>query len=90
MTEANSEFAESTLNKNVLKAEYAVRGAIAVKAQEYTEQIRLGQDLGFQSIIQCNIGNPQILQQKPITFFREVLALCDYPDLLEKEEAVAK
>lgn len=89
MTERKSEFAESTLNKNVLKAEYAVRGAIAVKAQEYTEQIRLGQDLGFQSVIQCNIGNPQILQQKPITFFREVLALCDYPDMLEKEEAKA-
>jgi alanine transaminase len=79
----------STLNPRVLDAEYAVRGAIAVKAQEYSEQIRLGEDLGFQSIIQCNIGNPQILHQKPITFFRQVLALCDYPDLLEKEEAKA-
>ena len=90
MTETQkSSFEESTLNRNVLNAEYAVRGAIAVKAQKYGEQMRLGEDLGFTSIIQCNIGNPQILHQKPVTFFRQVLALCDYPDLLEKEEAKA-
>ncbi|PNX79864.1 alanine aminotransferase mitochondrial-like, partial [Trifolium pratense] len=37
-------------------------------------------------IIYCNIGNPQSLGQQPITFFREVLALCDYPALLDKSE----
>jgi alanine transaminase len=78
---------ESNINPQVLDAEYAVRGAIAVKAQQYAEQMRLGEDLGFQSIIQCNIGNPQILHQKPVTFFRQVLALCDYPDLLDREES---
>ncbi|GFH09772.1 aminotran_1_2 domain-containing protein, partial [Haematococcus lacustris] len=31
----------------------------------------------------CNIGNPQILGQKPITYFRQVLALCEYPPLLD-------
>jgi len=46
----------SNLNPNVLNAEYAVRGAIAIKAQEYTEKLRQGEDLGFQSIVQCNIG----------------------------------
>jgi hypothetical protein len=58
MTEASrkSSFAEETLNGNVLKAEYAVRGAIAVKAQQYTEQMRLGEDLGFQSIIQVGVA----------------------------------
>ena len=29
----------------------------------------------------CNIGNPQQLGQKPITFFRQVIALMDYPDV---------
>jgi alanine transaminase len=71
----------SNLNPNVLNAEYAVRGAIAIKAQDYAEKMRQGEDLGFQSIVQCNIGNPQILHQKPITFFRQVLAICDYPEV---------
>lgn len=26
-------------------------------------------------------GNPQILGQKPITFFRQILSLVDYPDV---------
>ena len=46
----------SNLNPNVLRAEYAVRGAIAVKAQAYAEKMRQGEDLGFESIVQCNIG----------------------------------
>lgn len=33
-------------------------------------------------VTSCNIGNPQQLKQKPITFFRQVLALVDYPDLM--------
>ncbi|KXG38639.1 alanine aminotransferase 2 isoform X2 [Sorghum bicolor] len=42
--------------------------------------------LPFDQILFCNIGNPQSLGQQPVTFFREVLALCDHPCLLEKEE----
>ena len=34
----------------------------------------------FDKIVYCNIGNPQSLGQKPISFFRQVLALCDYPE----------
>lgn len=34
----------------------------------------------------CNIGNPQSLGQKPITFFRQVLALLDCPSLLESDQ----
>ncbi|KAK4263990.1 hypothetical protein QN277_029333 [Acacia crassicarpa] len=38
-------------------------------------------------IIYCNIGNPQSLGQQPITFFREVLALCDHLAILDKRNA---
>ncbi|XP_071676368.1 alanine aminotransferase 2 isoform X1 [Lolium perenne] len=41
----------------------------------------------FQEIIYCNLGNPQALGQRPITFFREVLSLCDNPTLLHRDEA---
>ncbi|KAA8540198.1 hypothetical protein F0562_024239 [Nyssa sinensis] len=40
----------------------------------------------FDEILYCNIGNPQSLCQQPITFFREVLALCDHPAILDKSE----
>ena len=29
--------------------------------------------------VACNIGNPQQLGQKPLTFMRQVLSICDYP-----------
>jgi alanine transaminase len=35
----------------------------------------------FDKVVWCNIGNPQILGQPPITFFRQVLALCEYPEV---------
>ncbi|KAM0867748.1 hypothetical protein ACQ4PT_041789 [Festuca glaucescens] len=41
----------------------------------------------FQKIIYCNLGNPQALGQRPITFFREVLSLCDNPTLLQRDDA---
>ncbi|KAG6516496.1 hypothetical protein ZIOFF_026961 [Zingiber officinale] len=59
-----------SINPKVLQCEYAVRGEIVIHAQ----------------ILYCNIGNPQSLGQHPITFFREVLALCDHPSLLDKTE----
>ncbi|MDR2561071.1 MAG: aminotransferase class I/II-fold pyridoxal phosphate-dependent enzyme, partial [Holophagales bacterium] len=34
-------------------------------------------------IVYCNIGNPQALKQKPLTYVRQVLALCQYPELME-------
>ena len=63
------------LGKAVLETEYAVRGPIVARAQELEKQGK--------EIIYCNIGNPQSLGQKPITFQRQLLALCEYPDLME-------
>lgn len=63
----------SELGKSVLETEYAVRGPIVARAQELE---RDGRD-----IIYCNIGNPQALEQKPLSWVRQILALCEYPDL---------
>lgn len=38
-------------------------------------------------MVSCNIGNPQQLGQKPITYIRQLAALCEYPDLLNAPEA---
>eukprot|EP01086_Lenisia_limosa_P002782 TRINITY_DN167_c0_g1_i1.p1 TRINITY_DN167_c0_g1~~TRINITY_DN167_c0_g1_i1.p1 ORF type:complete len:472 (-),score=190.31 TRINITY_DN167_c0_g1_i1:127-1467(-) len=40
----------------------------------------------FTRVIKCNIGNPQALKMKPLTFPREVLSLIENPALLEKEK----
>jgi len=64
------------IGKSILEAEYAVRGPIVARAQELERQGR--------EIIYCNIGNPQALEQKPLTYLRQVLALCQYPDLIHR------
>jgi len=61
------------LSKAVLDTEYAVRGPIVARAQELERDGR--------EIIYCNIGNPQAFGQKPLTYLRQLLALCQYPEL---------
>ena len=77
-----------TLNKSVLKADYAVRGAIPLRAEVLRQQLLSSNKLPFKQITSCNIGNPQQLQQAPITFYRQVAALLEYPDLLDKASSI--
>merc|ERR1719424_327825 len=65
--------------------EYAVRGVIVQKAQQLQSELAAGQTEGkdYEKIVMCNIGNPQSLGQKPVSFFRQVLSLCDYPEMLD-------
>ena len=80
------------INQRVVAAKYAVRGELAVKSEEYRAKIAKGDagDLPFDQVISANIGNPQQLDQKPITFFRQVASLLENPLLLENEEALTK
>lgn len=66
------------INPDLLKAQYAVRGPIVDKAQELENQGK--------KIIYCNIGNPQALKQKPLTYLRQMLSLLEYPELLNNKE----
>ncbi len=66
------------LNERLLRAKYAVRGPIVQRAQELEE--------AGQKVIYCNIGNPQALKQKPLTYLRQILCLLEYPDLLENAD----
>ena len=68
------------LNPKLLTAEYAVRGPIVIRAQELEK--------AGKKIIYCNIGNPQALKQKPLTYIRQVLSLMEYPELLNNPETV--
>ncbi|BFZ57563.1 alanine transaminase [Savitreella phatthalungensis] len=79
---------KSNINPCVLNAEYAVRGELAIRAEELKKELKKGKasSLGFDSVIHANIGNPQQLDQQPITFFRQVVSLCEYPELLKNEQ----
>ena len=84
------------INQHVRSAQYAVRGELATRAESYRAKLKKGHPptppdedhLPFDAVISANIGNPQQLDQKPITFFRQVLSILEYPGLLENEEAL--
>jgi aspartate/methionine/tyrosine aminotransferase len=73
---------KADLNRDLLRAEYAVRGPITTRAQELEAQGR--------KIIYCNIGNPQAFVQKPLTYLRQVLCLVEYPALLDDPAIVRR
>ena len=85
----------NNINPRVKEAKYAVRGELATRAEKYRVRLAKGyppsppeEPLPFDKVISANIGNPQQLDQKPITFFRQVLSILEFPGLLENEEAL--
>ncbi len=82
----------NNINPHVKAAQYAVRGELAVKSEQYRAKLAKGEgkDLPFDAVIAANIGNPQQLDQKPITFFRQVASLLENPELLEHEDVFTK
>ena len=80
----------NNINPHLVQAEYAVRGQLAIRSEAYKKQLSEGRhDLPFTEIINANIGNPQQLGQKPITFFRQVLSFLENPGLLQHEEPLS-
>ncbi|KAK2822559.1 hypothetical protein Q5P01_022624 [Channa striata] len=71
-----------TMNPTVKNVEYAVRGPIVARAVELEKELSEGMKKPFAEVIKANIGDAQAMGQQPITFFRQVLALCSYPELL--------
>ncbi|GFP88003.1 glutamate--glyoxylate aminotransferase 2 [Phtheirospermum japonicum] len=63
------------LNENIKKCQYAVRGELYLRASELQKEGK--------KIIFTNVGNPHALGQKPLTFPRQVIALCQAPFLLD-------
>ncbi|EPB88721.1 alanine transaminase [Mucor circinelloides 1006PhL] len=75
-----------TMHPLVKSVEYAVRGALPIRAEALSQQLKKDPSkLNFDRVVFCNIGNPQQLNQKPITFFRQVASLCENPELLKTE-----
>lgn len=62
-----------SINQNLIKAEYQVRGGIVIRADEIRKEMEKGKKMPFESLVYWNIGNPQSLGQLPLTFPREVI-----------------
>jgi alanine transaminase len=77
------------MSQNLRKMEYAVRGTVVIAADKINEQLSRESTSSsstgrrrfpFDKIVYTNIGNPQSVGQKPLTWPRQVLALVDLPD----------
>jgi len=80
-----STLSAANLPKQVLDCEYAVRGAVLLKAEELQRQLlRQEEGLLFKEIVPCNIGNPQAVGQAPLTFHRQVMACLTDPALAKQ------
>eukprot|EP01061_Rhynchopus_euleeides_P004060 TRINITY_DN1338_c0_g1_i11.p1 TRINITY_DN1338_c0_g1~~TRINITY_DN1338_c0_g1_i11.p1 ORF type:complete len:515 (+),score=206.75 TRINITY_DN1338_c0_g1_i11:85-1629(+) len=81
-----AEGAHKWVNPHLVSAEYAVRGPLLIRSDEIREEMKKDPSrYPFSEIIPCNIGNPQAMLQKPITYYRQVAALLNCPTLLENE-----
>ncbi|KAI8091095.1 pyridoxal phosphate-dependent transferase [Gilbertella persicaria] len=85
VTDSTKVLTIDNMNPLIKNVEYAVRGRLAIRAEEIRSDIEKGKQYPFDKVVNCNIGNPQQLNQTPVTFFRQVASLCDNPDLLKKE-----
>jgi len=69
--------------------QYAVRGAVPIAAGHLQAQLIKEKTQGientrpFDKVIFCNIGNPQAVGQKPLTYYQQVTSLMDHPKLLD-------
>lgn len=63
------------INQRVVQMQYSIRGELAIKAEELRTDLEDNADakdrLGFDTVIHANIGNPQQLGQKGLTFLRQ-------------------
>ena len=71
---------EWVANQNIITMEYAVRGPIPARAAEMHKAGR--------TTIFCNVGNPQALGQKPLSFHRRVLGLLENPERIATQSRI--
>nr|AIT69932.1 alanine transaminase [Betaphycus philippinensis] len=66
--------------------EYAVRGELVLRAEDLAKKLKLrppaAPALPFDHVTYCNIGNPQSVGQRPVTFVRQALAAAVCPALI--------
>lgn len=83
MANNNKTLTLENMNPNIKQMEYAVRGPLVIRAVQLESELKQGEKKPFTEVLKANIGDCQAMGQKPLTFFRQVLTLCAYPDLMK-------
>lgn len=85
-TKTNKKFLNiENLSPAIKNLQYAVRGQIVIRANELQNELdteKKDEDKDFDKIIRANIGDCHATGQKPLTFLRQIMAICAYPELL--------
>lgn len=76
------------VNQNIRNLEYAVRGPLVIRAVQLAKEIEAGVKKPFQSIIRANIGDCHAMNQRPLTFYRQMLACATNPKLMETDPTI--
>ena len=84
LAKAGKRFTVANMDQKIIQAKYAVRGTVAVRAGELKAELARGDALPFDKLILCNIGNPHAVQQKPITYYRQVASALYSPELTKE------
>lgn len=72
-----------TVNPRAREMEYAVRGPIVTRSVALGKELAAGANKPFTKVLPANIGDCHATGQTPVTFIRQVVALCTYPNLIE-------
>lgn len=76
------------INQNIRNLEYAVRGPLVIRAVQLAKEIEAGAKKPFKSVIRANIGDCHAMNQKPLTFYRQMLACAANPKLMETDPSI--
>lgn len=81
MSSYRKQITVDSINENMKNCRYEVRGEIYLAGVKRSKEGK--------EVINLNVGNPQALGQKPLTFNRQVMALLMAPFLMENEAILA-
>lgn len=76
------------INQNIRHLEYAVRGPLVIRAVQLAKEIEAGQEKPFKSVIRANIGDCHAMNQKPLTYYRQMLACASRPELMDSDSTI--
>ena len=71
------------LNPDLTQVQFGLKVSIRRRAQSLEQEIKSGQKKPFPKVVNAAVGDCHAVGQRPITFVRQVIALCSYPDLLQ-------
>lgn len=76
------------INQNIRHLEYAVRGPLVVRATQLSKELENSGDKPFKNVIFANIGDCHAMHQKPLTYYRQILACATKPELMDTDESI--